>query len=475
MTVEGLTACFHYSPEGIRCRVPSRDPVAFLCATHVQEYRLRPASQLLDEAAQAILDCTEFTREGLPAIACRNFSSWKRLCNLLQALFLHGYRDQDGLLTLLVGSLESVRGPWRGRSPSTRPGRAFERLVARIYLEELRPRLDARAVEQRESVRVYWNEKLPSLAGGKRQIDVLLRRGTPEGEALTIVECRDHAVEVGEVDAFATLIRHVRATHGVMVSSMGFQEGALRSAAFEGIETRIVQEEDFSPASTRQVVDPSYEFESVEIRLRASRRSGTPSALATVPVAPHSVHMLRSGIIVGTLAEAIVELLATGSPVPGAMPPRIETSTPGAELLLPGGRRVPVDGLDVTVRIAGRRKELDMVLPRRPLSFVVKQPARGTSRMIGVGNLAQFASAEFVAGHFYVSPMAQVYYCAKADASSRARLVLLNDLQHGDKPIDVVVEAPPEAAQGLYRVDDPLALVAMERDLARFKAFAGEP
>jgi hypothetical protein len=238
--LKASTVCFHYASDGQRCRTKCLEPAAFCCANHLYEYQHAPTARLLKEAAESILDCTRFTKEGLPFLACAKVSSWKRLCNTLQALSFQGYHDSAELLTLLVSSIESIRGPWQDKSSVTRKGRSFERLVTRLYLEELAPLIRPSSSPDDESVRVSWDEKLRSLPGGRRQIDVLISRRRGGQESLTIVECRDHEVEVGEMDAFVTLVRHVNATKGVLVSSIRFQKGAADCARLEGIEMRVV-------------------------------------------------------------------------------------------------------------------------------------------------------------------------------------------------------------------------------------------
>jgi len=202
------------------------------------------------------------------------------------------------------GGIRSGTGPFR-------KGQPFERLVTRLYLEELRPSLDTQtATDDGESVRVLWSKSLPSLAGGTRQIDVLIERRRGALASHTIVECRDHEVAISEMDAFATLIRRVQAERGVMVSSVGFQSGALRSAAHDGIETRVVTEEDFTAELVEATVDPFCEFE-VAAYAFGSTEPNVPPVLSDQP---HEIQVAEKGELTGTLSQLFAQHIEREGP-----------------------------------------------------------------------------------------------------------------------------------------------------------------
>ena len=99
--------------------------------------------------------------------------------------------------------------------------RKFERLVAAIN----------QALAQ--GAQVEWD----SVING-RQFDVVMRFKVGAYDYLTVIECRDgkKAVPVGEVEAFVTKARDVKADKAVMVSSTGFQSGAQTVAEKYGLE-----------------------------------------------------------------------------------------------------------------------------------------------------------------------------------------------------------------------------------------------
>jgi hypothetical protein len=85
------------------------------------------------------------------------------------------------------------------------------------------------------------DEKLPGHDSKTlRQIDVVIRGVVNQYQILIVVECRDEArpVDVGEVDAFVSVVRDVRANKGVMISTSGFSSAAIELARVHGITTK---------------------------------------------------------------------------------------------------------------------------------------------------------------------------------------------------------------------------------------------
>ena len=129
-------SCFYYKGGGERCGAACLWPMVF-CATHMVQMQRVPAKELFRQAAAALLACTTFNASGLPVLACRDLDQWGLLANSLTGLSLHGYRDDDELLTLLLGSLLSLDSPWRNELKLPARSKTFELLVARLYLQEL--------------------------------------------------------------------------------------------------------------------------------------------------------------------------------------------------------------------------------------------------------------------------------------------------------------------------------------------------
>jgi len=377
-------------------------------------------------------------------------------------------------LTLLVSSIESICTSSDGIAGGVlRKGKPFERLVTRLYLEELAPQIGelsrANGGMSASSTCVLWNQKLPSLPGGKRQIDVLLRSRRGEHERLTIVECRDHEVEVSEMDAFVTLVRHVGASHGVMASSVGFQRGAVDCARLEGVEMRVITEGDFSPSTTDRMVD-IWSLEPIGNRLD-SAVDGQP--VSRHQVLEHRIDVVEKGLITRTLADLMQEMVETLAPELGSMPPHIQLPTPGMRVLFPDGRSAEISGVRVLLRIVEQRRRCTLLLPRRPMSFAVRKPLNATRRRVEASRVPLFASRTITARRFYVNLLGQAHYCSAVDpASATATIVLLEDVQHGAKPLTLIGEMALSDAGHLYAVEDDEANRALATTLAHVREFA---
>lgn len=462
LALRASTFCFHYLSNGQRCGAACLDPSYFCCGYHLHHRLMSPLEGLFKSAAEAILECTRFTTDALPYLACTNVFAWRRLCNAINGLSVRGYQNDAELLTGLVSSIESIGGPWRGLPyPAIRKGRPFERLITRLYLEELSPQFNHAPTlsSEQESVRVLWNQRVPSLPGGKSQIDVLLRRTRGQSPTLTIVECRDHEVEVDEMRAFTTLVRHVKADHGVVVSSVGFQSGARRCAEYEGIELRIVTEDDFSQGTVTRLAE-AYAFEPIAVWAVVG---GSPVQL---PLRLTDVHHMRAGLVVGSLAELVDAAIQSQAPQIQSMPPRIRFETQGSTLEWPGRRRLEPDSIVVDLRIDHRVRAVDLLLPSRPLSFVVNLPQAGKQRRVAAESVPLFPTHRFEPGRFYTNLMGQHFHCAAVDETS-AKVILLADRQ-GETTLDVEAHTSLDQATHFYSVDDRKAIKSLKKDLKRF-------
>ncbi|MEU3222619.1 restriction endonuclease [Streptomyces sp. NPDC006976] len=104
------------------------------------------------------------------------------------------------------------------RGSSEASWREFELLVAEVVR-----RSDPFAT-------VEHDQRLRGRSGKLRQIDVLARGKVAGEEILIVVECKDHGRPVGvaEVEAFLGKLLDVAADKGVLFSSSGYTDGAVR-------------------------------------------------------------------------------------------------------------------------------------------------------------------------------------------------------------------------------------------------------
>src|SRR6185369_6780888 len=108
----------------------------------------------------------------------------------------------------------------------------FERVVAAIHRAEAK------------GAAVSWNDNING-----RQFDVVIRFKFQFYEYLVIVECKDHCrpVEAKEIDAFVTKSADAHANKAVVVSSQGFQTGAVDVAKKHNIELFTLTEVQAMP------------------------------------------------------------------------------------------------------------------------------------------------------------------------------------------------------------------------------------
>src|SRR5215216_7546285 len=104
--------------------------------------------------------------------------------------------------------------------------KGFERLAERIA-RDLRP-----------DATVTWDDHLRGrISEATRQIDVSIRWSDSDREYLTIVQAKDWGTpaDVKAIDAFASVVKDVEATRGVMVCRSGFSRRAKTYARNLGI------------------------------------------------------------------------------------------------------------------------------------------------------------------------------------------------------------------------------------------------
>jgi len=116
-----------------------------------------------------------------------------------------------------------------------KPGKALERLVA--ALEQALGHDSGRIVE--------YDKRIQHLVTGKkRQFDVVVTQGEGHHVVITAIECKDHKrpVDVEKVEAFISKIQGCNVHRGILVSSKGFSEDALKLSAAHKITTITLEE-----------------------------------------------------------------------------------------------------------------------------------------------------------------------------------------------------------------------------------------
>lgn len=467
---QGLLSCFYYLGEGRRCGITSPWPL-FFCATHTVKVQRTPPAELLKQAAESVWVCTEFTEVGLPSVACRDFEHWGRLANCLTALSLHGYRDEDMLLSALLASLLSTASPWKHKlADLPAKGRTFEILVARLYLEELAPLIKATrsgTPDLADGVRVLWDQRLPSsITTADRQVDVLIRwYRSSTADVFTAVECKDTEVGVEDVEAFATKIRSLGAHNGVIASSIGFQKGAIETALRYQIDLRLVREEDLTTESST-LPCYLYRFRPTAVFLEPPEDDGQ------IPIDPQAeIRIVQRGVDIGTAQECCARLLDSALPAL-AWPPRIEVDLPDAVLVFPDGQKKQLQKLYAPLGLFQPLERPTLPQPRQPLGFTVRDVLGKSARTLPATAVPLRTPPTVEAGRFYTILLCLCYYCTDVRGDT-IHWVLLADKQHGST-LDVEASQSIEEAHYYYPVEDPIALRRLEAALDRFKKISSQ-
>jgi hypothetical protein len=452
--------------DGLRCGDPCPWPL-FFCAHHAVLMQRTAAQELFRRAAAAVVASTVFTETGLPRLVCRDFEQWGQLANALTGLSLHGYLDEDELLTVLLASLLAMHSPWRQQIEGMpAKSRVFEILVARLYLEELAAPLIA--MRERDPSRiesapnVLWNQKVESTITSRgRQVDVVLEwyQGRMS-HVFTAVECKDTEVEVGEVEAFALRLKTLGAHNGVMVSSVGFQSGAEETARAFNVELRVIREEDFS-VETRSEVKYLFRFSPVAIVFQP------PGEQPPIDLANPEKYSVRTASRTVGLVHFSNEIVSGALPSKGAWPPAIECPSPETTVVAPDGREFTSERLFVPLRLCQELEKVALVLPRRPQAFSVRDILSPRERLVQAGAVPLLPPPVMAAGRFYTNFFCQRYYC-EASTDAEIAVVLLADRQHGTT-LDVVGTQLPENAYHYHEIEDPKTLSILGAELERFR------
>jgi hypothetical protein len=108
----------------------------------------------------------------------------------------------------------------------------FERLIAQLH-REVAP-----------SAEVRHNRRVQGWSGRRRQLDVTISQRVGPYSAFIVIECKKYRrpVSIEKVEAFASKLEDVAASHGVMISHKSFDAGARAVAKRKSITLLTYQE-----------------------------------------------------------------------------------------------------------------------------------------------------------------------------------------------------------------------------------------
>lgn len=224
--MEDFRAECYFLVNGQECPNP-RDPSDPFCAEHQATYASLDNRTLLELAARAQIK-NMYVREDKKLTARADPALYDDFINMLHALEGRGYSREEAIeafarisneLGLMDGLLKEM-----GKDPKWK---RFEKVVTGVNMLAC------------EGAEVKFNDHIISKkTGRRRQVDVSIRFKQGFSDYLAIIECKDYTrrVPVRDVEAFSKKLEALGADKGIMVSRMGFQEDARKTAEADGID-----------------------------------------------------------------------------------------------------------------------------------------------------------------------------------------------------------------------------------------------
>jgi hypothetical protein len=219
---------------GVRCE-EADDGLSPFCSGHKDYFSGLSNQELLEAAARCSREVVSLT-SGRKIATSHDPEVVGRLGNHLVELRARGYTLEE-IQSALASVAEALKiyedfdKELGGLDPKWKK---FEKLVAGIH----------KMKEQGAEV-IFDDKIIGKRTGEERQVDVSVRFRHGYYEYLIIIECKDYRkkVSVDKVEALRTKMEDLGADKGVMVSTNGFQKGAVKAAAAHNIELFTLTEE----------------------------------------------------------------------------------------------------------------------------------------------------------------------------------------------------------------------------------------
>lgn len=230
---EEITGC-RFCADAVRCNKPIAPTSLFFCAAHKDHFAALSNRELLERAAHSMRALFYISEHK----TVERTTDGKLLGNMDTLFFEfeargYGTRQKLDAIMLVQDSLGLNDDLDRavGRDPKWRK---FEKIIAGIHKFA---EMGARVVRD--------DHVIGKITKRRRQIDVSVRFTHGFSEYLLIVECKNykHKVPVRDVEALRTKMQDVGADRAVMVTTVGYQAGAIETARAYNIELRTLSEE----------------------------------------------------------------------------------------------------------------------------------------------------------------------------------------------------------------------------------------
>lgn len=243
---KGISGC-RFCDNGVRCNKPIALSSPFFCSVHKDHFAALSNRELLEKAAHS-LRALYYVSEKKTVERTTDGKLLGDMDSLFFELEARGYNPQEAVhaITTLQDrlGLNDDLDRAAGRDPKWRK---FEKVIAGIY----------KFAEMGASV-VLDDHITGKITKRTRQIDVSVRFKHGFSDYLLIVECKNYKnkVPVKDVEALQTKKQDVGADRAVMVTTVGYQAGALETARAYNIELRTLAEEvsDWTNVVKRDVI-----------------------------------------------------------------------------------------------------------------------------------------------------------------------------------------------------------------------------
>ncbi|HEV3076544.1 MAG TPA: restriction endonuclease [Thermoanaerobaculia bacterium] len=233
--VDPQRRCFYVS-DGSRCRMHS-EPFSSLCTLHSREFSALSNGALIREAMVSMRQSMYINEDKKLSLTAEG-GHYARFANCLNALAARGYSQDDAIEA--IGQLSTNEGIWTelnseigidatAKEPSWKK---FEKLSLGIHLLK------------RDGAHITRDERVVGKRTGRpRQVDISIRFRNGYYEYFAAVECKDTLVGLEQIEAFVVKLEDIGAQKGIVISSTGFQAGAVEAAKAYGIDLFHLGEE----------------------------------------------------------------------------------------------------------------------------------------------------------------------------------------------------------------------------------------
>jgi len=299
----------------------------------------------------------------------------------------------------------------------------FEHLVAALHKSKTK------------DARVNWNEKING-----RQFDVTIRFKFGYYEYLTVIECRDHSssIPVDDIEAFVTKSRDAKADKAVMVSSSGFQSGAINAATNHKIELFTLTEINEIPIEllsnellpALNIYEIKFKLKDLDEWIELPENKNLPEYLFTHVLIRNHGREMKFYELLNKLKPTILESASSEEQILKLNLPKNTVVT------LPHlGEETFVEKVSLKYKIISFRKlkthpGLDPYL--LSYSYNHENVLSGESTTLAKLELNHEFDTILRAGHFYVNPnVGFSYYCHSIEEDI-VYMSLIESYQHGE-------------------------------------------